>query len=126
MRYLALSLALCLGCFAVDDIDLPDERTPEHQTLLDGGVMVSDDAGSPDAGPIPNGSACQQTICLTDYYATVAQLIDRDIPSAAGEDSFSFLSLLHAPEADHHRPPVIHHSGAGMLSDTPPYKCLCW
>ncbi|MDA7534489.1 arylsulfatase [Verrucomicrobia bacterium] len=67
-------------------------------------------------GRIKAGSACQQTICLTDYYATVAQLIDRDIPPASGEDSVSFLSLLHAPEADHHRPPVIHHSGAGMFA----------
>ena len=50
MRYLGLSLAFCVGCFAVDDIDLPDERTPEHQTLLDGGVVEPNDAGIPDVG----------------------------------------------------------------------------
>ena len=65
---------------------------------------------------IKAGIECDQTICLTDYYATVAELIDREIPPAAGEDSISFLSLLGAPELNHRRPPVIHHSGGGMFA----------
>jgi arylsulfatase A len=67
-------------------------------------------------GELKAGSECDQTICLTDYYATVAQLIDREIPPAAGEDSISFLPLLSAPEKNHRRPPVIHHSGGGMFA----------
>ncbi len=67
-------------------------------------------------GKLEAGSVCDQTVCLTDFYATAAQLVDRTIPPNAAEDSISFVPLLKSPAKDHRRPPVIHHSGSGMFA----------
>ncbi|MBT5925878.1 MAG: arylsulfatase [Verrucomicrobia bacterium] len=67
-------------------------------------------------GEVEAGSVCEQMICLTDYYATAAQLIDRELPVQSAEDSISFLPLLKEPDKNHRRPPVIHHSGGGMFA----------
>jgi arylsulfatase A-like enzyme len=40
------------------------------------------------------GSRSETTICLTDFFATVAEITGASIPENAGEDSFSFLPDL--------------------------------
>lgn len=68
-------------------------------------------------GRIAPGSVCDEPICLTDYFATVADLIDRDVPLHAAEDSFSFLPLLDQQNtADYQRAPVINHSSGGLFA----------
>ena len=67
-------------------------------------------------GKIAAGTQCDQTICLTDVFATCAELVDAPIKPGTAPDSFSFNSILQGKEENHHRAPVIHHSAAGMFA----------
>lgn len=67
-------------------------------------------------GKISAGSYCDQTICLTDIFATCADLVNAPLNPESAPDSFSFSSILHGKEQDYHRGPVIHHSAAGMFA----------
>ena len=67
-------------------------------------------------GHISPGSQNHTTICLTDLFATFAQLIDKPVPKNAAPDSYSFLQQLKRPRTASQRPPVIHHSVAGMFA----------
>jgi len=66
-------------------------------------------------GKIKPGSKNSQTICLTDFFATVAEISGAELPDDAAQDSFSLLPLL-LGEGTVARAPVIHHSGAGMFA----------
>ncbi|MCR5665629.1 MAG: arylsulfatase [Eubacterium sp.] len=60
-------------------------------------------------GHIEAGSRCDQMICLTDMFATIAELVGFEYGDDAGEDSFSIQSLLKGddqPVRDY----VMHHS----------------
>ncbi len=63
---------------------------------------------------IQANSRCDATVCLVDLLATAAEIVGAEKPDSA-QDSFSMLPLLRG-QATHDRPPVIHHSGAGMFS----------
>jgi len=70
-------------------------------------------------GTVKAGSTSSETICTTDLYATLADILgQRDaIPARAGEDSFSFLTALRGqanPKAL--RPFTIHHSINGSFA----------
>ncbi|HYW81309.1 MAG TPA: arylsulfatase [Thermoguttaceae bacterium] len=67
-------------------------------------------------GRIEPGSHCDETICLTDLFATTADVLDVEVPEGAAEDSFSILPLLDGKEPDEPRPPVIHHSANAMFA----------
>ena len=67
-------------------------------------------------GHISPGSKNHTTMCLTDLFATFAQLIDKPLPKMAAPDSYSFLGQLTGTETTGQRPPVIHHSVAGMFA----------
>jgi len=67
-------------------------------------------------GKIESGSRCDETICLTDLFATVADVVGAAVPSDAAIDSFSFLPWLLGEDRPAPRPPVIHHSAAGMFA----------
>lgn len=45
-------------------------------------------------GRVRAGSTSKQTICFTDLMATLADVIDAELPDDAGPDSFSFLPVL--------------------------------
>jgi len=66
-------------------------------------------------GMIKKGTSNNATICLTDVFATIAEIVGIESADDAGPDSFSFLPLLKGDE-DHLRPPVIHHSVNGTFS----------
>lgn len=68
------------------------------------------------AGKIEAGAKSDETICLTDVFATVAELIEKSPAAGAAEDSYSFLPLLTGAESNWTRPPVIHHSAQGMFA----------
>ena len=68
------------------------------------------------AGRIAPGSRCDETICLTDFFATTGELLRETLPERAAPDSYSFLPLLLGQSPRVKRPPVIHHSFAGMFA----------
>jgi arylsulfatase A-like enzyme len=65
-------------------------------------------------GKIKVGSSSNQTISLTDFFATVQNLFnDKSINTA---DSYSLLSILTGNTDTNNRAPVIHHSGGGKFA----------
>ncbi len=79
--------------------------------LWEGGHRVPFFARWP--GEIPPGSHCNETICLTDFFATIADLLIDDIPDASAEDSVSFLSAFHDQPLVTDRNGLIHSSISG-------------
>ncbi len=67
-------------------------------------------------GKIAKGSRCTETICLTDFFATAAEIVSRDLPDKAAPDSFSLLPLFQGESWKTPRAPVIHHSAGGMFA----------
>ncbi len=61
-------------------------------------------------------AVCRETVCLTDLFATFADITGFDIPPKAGEDSFSLLPLLQGTQTSIQRTPVVHHSANGIFS----------
>lgn len=66
-------------------------------------------------GRIKPGMKCRQTVCLTDFFATCAQVVGFDLPEDSGEDSFSLTPLL-LGKSPHKRAPVVNHSVSGMFA----------
>ena len=67
-------------------------------------------------GKVKAGSECRRVITHTDLFATAAAVSGAKIPKGAAADSHSFLPLLLGKEKGYSRPPVIHHSSAGMFA----------
>jgi arylsulfatase A-like enzyme len=68
-------------------------------------------------GVVEPGSTSAELICLGDLMATCAEIIGRELPERAAEDSFSFLpALTRAGNNAPVRPAIVHHSGDGMFS----------
>lgn len=65
---------------------------------------------------IKGGVSCEETICTTDFMATIAELTGIELSSDEGEDSFSFLPLLLDTKDKFSRAPVINHSSSGMFA----------
>lgn len=62
------------------------------------------------------GYRCHAPICLTDVFATIASVIHEKLPDGAAPDSNSFQAELHPAALRTSRPPIIHHSSAGMFA----------
>ncbi len=78
-------------------------------------------------GHIAAGSRTSQPVCLTDFLATCADVLDVELPANAGEDSVSFLPLLLGqPPATEPRA-LIHHSidGKFAVREGPWKLCFC-
>ncbi|MFC1782640.1 arylsulfatase [Planctomycetota bacterium] len=67
-------------------------------------------------GKVKTQTRCDETICLTDVFATCARVTGFSMPEDAGEDSFSLLDLMEGKGWGVPRAPVIHHSIQGMFS----------
>ena len=67
-------------------------------------------------GVVAAGQTRSETICLTDFYASCAELVGAEATVLGGEDSFSLLPLFHGDANGFARAPVIHHSANGMFS----------
>lgn len=68
-------------------------------------------------GRIKAGSTCAQTICMNDFMATVADILEVSLPENAGEDSTSIMKLLTGEATrlpDH--PSVVNHSLGGQFA----------
>ncbi len=55
-------------------------------------------------------------VCQTDIMATLADIIDFDLPPNAAEDSFSLAPVLRSAAAQVDRPEIIHHSAQGRFA----------
>lgn len=68
-------------------------------------------------GRVPAGTTCAAPVCLVDLIATIADLVQVALPDGAVEDSYSMLpALLGNTSQASARPPLVHHSGAGIFS----------
>ena len=67
-------------------------------------------------GKVKEGSQSDQLICLTDLYATVADILNVDSPKKSSEDSVSFLPALSGKKITSTRKGIIHHSISGHFA----------
>jgi arylsulfatase A len=65
-------------------------------------------------GQVTPNTSNSGLLCYTDIFATIADMLGKDLPSDVGEDSFSFYDKLTGKKGND-RPPVIHSNG-GLLS----------
>jgi len=59
-------------------------------------------------GVVKAGTVCDELVSTLDFLATLADLMDTDIPPDAGEDSYSFLPLLLGEAKSPVRPNLVH------------------
>lgn len=78
-------------------------------------------------GKIQPGSSSEQLVCLTDIFATCAEILGQSLPDNAGEDSISFLPTLLGKESSSPRISIVHHSiqGKFAIRDQRWKLCLC-
>ena len=67
-------------------------------------------------GVVKAGTETDQLICLTDLFATCADILEISMPSGSGEDSVSILPALSGKPIESSRAGVIHHSISGHFS----------
>ena len=66
-------------------------------------------------GVVEPGGDCDQTVCLSDLMATIADVLGKPLPDSAAEDSVSILPLLRGEDRAV-RQHVVHHSGHGKFA----------
>jgi arylsulfatase A-like enzyme len=68
-------------------------------------------------GKIKAASVCDQTICHVDFMATVAAILNAELPPNAAEDSFNVLPILCGGKLPAiQREAIVHHSGSGKFA----------
>jgi arylsulfatase A-like enzyme len=67
-------------------------------------------------GRVTAGSTSDQLICLIDFFATLAEMIEKPLPEKSAEDSVSFLPALEGQPIVSTRNGVIHHSFSGHFA----------
>lgn len=67
-------------------------------------------------GHIKAGSRSEQTTCLSDLFATVADILDVKLPDNAAEDSVSLLPILEGKADGPVREAIVHHSINGSFA----------
>lgn len=85
------------------------------RSIYEGGHRVPFLLRWPERVVLP-GRSCGQTICQTDIMATLAELLDVELPENAGEDSQSFFACLTDPECTLDRAPIVHHAAKGQFA----------
>lgn len=65
---------------------------------------------------VKEGRTSTQLVCLTDFMATAADILDVKLPDNAAEDSFSFLPALLGESGPAARQSVVHHSIQGAFA----------
>jgi arylsulfatase A-like enzyme len=67
-------------------------------------------------GMVKPGTTSSQTICLTDVFATIAQIQGIPLTDTMGEDSVSLLNILTGKQRGAAREAVVHHSASGVFA----------
>lgn len=65
---------------------------------------------------VKGGATSNKLVCLTDFMATVAEVIGEKLPANAAEDSFSFLGHLTGKSSPVQREVMVHHSINGSFA----------
>ena len=73
-------------------------------------------------GVIKPDTKCDQLICLTDLYATVAEVLGKSSPDGTCQDSVSFRPAFSGKEIPKAREGVVHHSISGHFA----YRTKDW
>ncbi len=66
-------------------------------------------------GHVPASAVSDRTVCLTDIYATIADIVGFEMDDDEGEDSFSLAPLLFG-DGDYERQQIVHHSHRGLFA----------
>jgi arylsulfatase A len=68
-------------------------------------------------GKVKQGTVTDETVCLTDFFATFAGILKQPIPKNAGEDSYDLTNLLVGnPYKKPLREATVHHSVSGQFA----------
>lgn len=68
-------------------------------------------------GKVKKGSVSDETVCLTDFFATFAAMLKQPVPRNAGEDSYDLSDvLLGRPYEQPLREATVHHSVSGQFA----------
>lgn len=110
------------GCSKAADIDGLAKRghrvsgpyRGSKADLWDGGHRVPCIVRWP--GTVPRGTMNDHTVCLTDLFATLADVVLDDLPAAGAEDSVSFLGSLIGGRGASPERGIIHHSISGHFA----------
>ena len=62
------------------------------------------------------GSTSDRTVCLTDVFATCAEIVDAELPRDGAEDSLSFLAAALGEKDSPGRPNLVSHSNFGEFA----------
>ncbi|MEM9346257.1 MAG: arylsulfatase [Planctomycetota bacterium] len=65
---------------------------------------------------IKPGTVSDQTVCLTDLFATAAQIVGHEMKDDEGEDSISLLPIFKGEATEPIRGATVHHSLRGMFA----------
>ncbi len=78
-------------------------------------------------GKIPPGSVSNDILCLTDFIATCAAILDVKLPLNAGEDSYNLLPALLGATHEQNRQTLVYHTanGAFGIRENSWKLCLC-
>lgn len=96
-------------------VDIKVNFRAHKASIYDGGHRVPFIARWP--GVIEPGSTSNALICLNDFMATTADLLDAPLPEDTAEDSTSILPLLTGEAAElPNRPAVVHHDYGGNFA----------
>ena len=82
--------------------------------IFDGGHRIPFLARWP--GRVKPGATCDQLICLSDFFATCAEILDEKLPDNVAEDSVSILSAFAGRAKTPLREAVVHHSINGSFA----------
>jgi arylsulfatase A-like enzyme len=66
-------------------------------------------------GEVQPGSTCSTTVCLTDLYATIAEIVGAELSAEEAEDSCSLVGMLDGTST-RRGAPVVNHSANGMFA----------
>jgi arylsulfatase A-like enzyme len=68
-------------------------------------------------GQVRKSAVSDETVCLTDFFATFARMLDQPLPKNAGEDSHDLTNLLLGmPHRKPLREATVHHSVSGQFA----------
>lgn len=65
---------------------------------------------------VPAATVCEDLFCLTDLLATVAEILDDELPADSGEDSFSMTPAWNQHSRSARRTSAVHHSANGTFA----------
>lgn len=66
-------------------------------------------------GEIEPGAVADETVCLTDVFATLSEIVGFEMARDSGEDSFSLAPLLFG-RGQYGRDQIVHHSQRGLFA----------